>query len=96
MDDLKDLGRQLVARYAEQGLGGMSAAEVRLLLTEKQLHLGQIGERLSEGKEPLVNFALKGALERQVCEIGQAVSYQEMLDGASRATDRQGRGEIER
>src|SRR5438876_863113 len=70
-DDMKDRARQLVARYAEQGLGGMTGAEVRLLLGEKQRHLGEVSEHLVQRQGLIVNLHLKCALENEVREIGK-------------------------
>ncbi len=67
----------------------MTSAEVRLLLSEKQLHLGQVSERIAQGKEPLVNFALKRALEAQVGEIAYYAAYQDMLAGGARGPIRE-------
>lgn len=101
----------LVARYHAEGLGGMNSAEVRALLDEKVRHLDEVGARLQQGREPLVNLKLKEDLEGQIGEIAKhhglfkewaedyaaakERDYQKLLDGASSATARDGR-EMER
>ena len=80
MDDLKDIARQLVTRYAEQGLGGISAVEVPLLLSEKQLHLSEVSERCQQGHEMHLNVPLKRALDGEVREIGSYEAFQQLLE----------------
>jgi hypothetical protein len=77
VQDLRARGRRLVIQYHRSGLGGMTAAEVRLLLSEKQLHLEDVCKRCERGEDLPVNAVLKRFLERDVGEIGRAVSARE-------------------
>jgi hypothetical protein len=52
----------------------MAAAEVRLLLAEKQLHLDDVCRRCERGEDLAVNAVLKRFLERDVGEISRAVA----------------------
>jgi hypothetical protein len=75
--DLRARGRRLVIQYHRGGLGGMTAAEVRLLLSEKQLHLEDVCRRCERGEDLPVNAVLKRFLERDVGEIGRAAAGRE-------------------
>jgi hypothetical protein len=55
----------------------MAAAEVRLLLAEKQLHLDDVCKRCERGEDLAVNAVLKRFLERNVGEISRAAARQD-------------------
>lgn len=79
-DDIKDRVKALVSRYHAEGLGGMTGAEARLLLGEKQRHLAEVSQRCHAGRDVLVNLRLKSGLEGQITEIARYQEYQQLLD----------------
>src|SRR5262245_47807126 len=77
MSEAKELARRLVARYHAEGLGGMTGAEVSLLLSEKQLHLAEVSERLGRCEDVMVGIRLKAGLENEVRVIGEHQTLQQ-------------------
>lgn len=73
LESLKAYARKLVADYSANGLSGMSTADIELLFSEKQLHLGEVSERCARGENLLTNVLLKRGLEAQVREIGKGL-----------------------
>ena len=63
---------------------------MHLLLSENQLHLGQVRECCSAGKDLHLNVPLRRALQGQVQEIGQALAFEELLQERARG----GRAEV--
>ena len=67
--------RKLVAEFTANGnaaLEKMNGAELLLLLSQKQLHLGMVAGRCERGEGLHVNVPLKRILEGYVREIGRA------------------------
>jgi hypothetical protein len=84
--EIKARARQLVVQFHASGLSGMEQDDVRLLLSEKQLHLAQVSDRCSKGEGLHVNVPLKRMLEEQVREIGKAA------DGIDKSREGEDRG----
>jgi hypothetical protein len=74
-DQIKSHARLLLADFSANGgdaLRRMNGAELLLLLSEKQLHLGLVSGRCEHGEGLHVNVPLKKLLERDVKEIQSA------------------------
>jgi hypothetical protein len=83
LDDPATRARRLVAEFTTNGadaLAGMSPAERRLLLAEKQAHLDQVTERCAKGEGLHVNVPLKRILEAHVREIGRPARSRRDID----------------
>jgi len=94
-EQLKEHARQLVARFSATGLTGMSQADVRLLLSEKQMHLSKVSNRCFQGRELHLNVPLKRALEGEISDIAKAVgkeSLREILASPCGPSDGRGGG----
>ena len=96
MNDVQDQARQVVARYHASGLSGLSDAEVRLLLSEKLLHLSQVSERCAQGIEMQLNIPLKRGLEAEIREIGSSMSLEARLDSVPKDAGKPKERDVER
>jgi hypothetical protein len=74
-EELQARMRRLVAEHSTEGqaaLDRLGGADLLLLLSAKQHHLGEVSQRLATGKDdPMVCWKLKGILEAHVREVGQ-------------------------
>jgi hypothetical protein len=75
--------RRLAATYSvggKQALNDMSAAEVRLLLSDKTLDLNLRSRMLRDRPHNEVGLAIKSQLERQVTELANHVKERDVND----------------
>lgn len=59
--------------YGREGLGGFSACEVRLLMSAKQLELGNVATRLQADPANSAQVLIKMQLELQIKELGMTI-----------------------